>query len=386
MLSDAKIKNAKPAESRYRMADFDGLYLEVMQSGKKYWRYRYTKNGKRHWYTIGEYPVVRLPEARELRDKAKRDLFEGIAPGTQEAEQADTTFETVALEWLVQLEARSSSAKDRQTVRSRLIHHIFPFIGHVPINEIKATDVLALVRRLEAAGTIETAHRVQQICGRVFRYGVASGVCERDPSADIKGAIMPMQTRHFVSITDTEQVGALMRSIDAYPQRLVRLALQFSALVFCRPGEIRHAEWSEVKDDEWRIPGEKMKMRRPHIVPLSTQAIEVLRQAREMTGHGKYIFPSNRAPHGDRPMSENTALVALRSMGYGKDQMTAHGFRSMASTLLNENGFNRDWIERQLAHIEGNSVRAAYNYAEYLPERRKMMQWWADYLDKLKGE
>jgi integrase len=193
-----------------------------------------------------------------------------------------------------------------------------------------------------------------------------------------------VKVKHFASLTAPPDVAALMRAVDAYPQPVVRMAMRFSALTFVRPGEVRHAEWAEIHDGEWRIPDEKMKMKKTHIVPLARQTLELLDELRAFTGHGKYIFPSNRAPRGDRPMSENTVLAALRSMGYTKDQMTPHGFRSIAETLLNENGFNRDWIERQCAHSERNSVRAAYNYAEYLPERRRMMQWWADYLDELR--
>ncbi len=386
MLSDAKIKNAKPGKNRYRLGDSDGLYLEVMQSGAKYWRYRYTKDGKRHWYTIGEYPVVRLPEARELRDKAKRDLFEGTSPGTQKKVHTEPTFAEVALDWFNQLEQRLTSEKEKQTARARITNHVIPFLGDKPINNIKPTDVLAVVRRLEERGTLEVAHRVHQTCSRIFRFAVAAGICERDPAADIKGAIMPVPQRHFASITEATKVGNLLRAIDEYPGIVVRYAMQFTALTFCRPGEVRHAEWAEIKDAEWRIPAGKMKMRRPHIVPLSTQALEVLEKVKVISGFGRYVFPSARTPDGSRPMSETAVLTALRIMGYTKDQMTAHGFRSMASTLLNENGFAPDWIERQLAHVEGNSVRAAYNYAEYLPERRKMMQWWADYLDKLKEQ
>jgi integrase len=224
---------------------------------------------------------------------------------------------------------------------------------------------------------------VIQICGQVFRYAIACEHCEYDPTQPIRGPLEPVRPGHFASVTRPADVGQLLRSVDAYPHPVVRHAMQFSALVFLRPGEVRHTEWTEIDGDELRIPGEKMKMKRPHIVPLARQTVELLQKMKQLTGHGKYVFPSNRSPKGDRPMSENTVLVALRSMGYEKDQMTAHGFRSMASTLLNENGFNRDWIERQLAHVEGNGVRAAYNYAEYLPERRKMMQWWADYLDGL---
>jgi len=389
-LSDTKIRNLKPTDQKYWTADSDGLYIEVVPSGKKRWVFRYSKDGKRHWKTLGEYPMVGLREARELRDQKRRMLFDGI-PLKEEADTAEEpkripTFRDVALEWFDQLEQRLTSEKEKQTARGRIANHVLPYLGDRPINEIRPADVLEVVRILEKRGTLELAHRVHQTCSRIFRYAVAASICDRDPAADIKGAIMPVPKRHFASLTDPREVGLLMRNIDAYPQTVTRIALLFSALTFLRPGEVRHTAWDEFdwKSSELRIPAERMKMKRPHIVPLSRQTLDILEQLQPHTGDGHYLFPNGRSPKGDRPMSENAVLVALRSMGYSKDQMTAHGFRSMASTLLNENGFNRDWIERQLAHVEGNSVRAAYNYAEYLPERRKMMQWWADYLDRLK--
>jgi integrase len=228
------------------------------------------------------------------------------------------------------------------------------------------------------------SRRVKQIISQIFRFGIMAGYCDNDPTYALRGFIDAPKPGHFASLTRPSDAALLLRAIDAYPHVIVREAMRFSALVFLRPGEVRHAEWIEIEENDLRIPKEKMKMDRPHIVPLSRQAIELLDRLRPLTGHGIYVFPSARAPGGSRPLSENAVLVALRSMGYTKDQMTPHGFRHMASTLLNENGFNRDWIERQLAHAESDGVRAAYNYAEYLPERRKMMQWWADYLDELK--
>ena len=387
MLSDTKLRNLKPDVKRYKVCDSDGLYIEVMTSGKKYWRFRYTESGKRRWFTLGEYPVVGLKEARELRDQAKRDLFNGDPlDGTQEEVHAEPTFGEIANNWFTQIEQRLTSEKEKQTARGRLTNHVIPFIGDKPINSIQPADILAIIKRLESRGTLEIAHRVHQTCSRIFRYAVISGICDRDPAADIRDAIMPVPKKHFASITDAAGVGELLRSIDIYPGLIVRCALKFSALTFCRPGEIRHAEWAEIDfvKCEWRIPAEKMKKRRHHIVPLSSQALAVLEDIKPATAHGRYVFPNARSPKGDRPMSETAVLVALRSMGYTKEQMTAHGFRSMASTLLNENGFPPDHIERQLAHVEGNSVRAAYNYAEHLPERRKMMQWWGDYLDRLR--
>jgi integrase len=328
--------------------------------------------------------MVGLREARDLRDKAKRQLFDGESPGTQIQDAGTRKFSDVALEWYTKNAAKWSEKTRRITIR-RLEMHAFPLIGNTDISELKPKDLLCVARRIESTGTTETTRRVIQICSQVFRYAIACEYCEYDPTQSIHGALEPVRPGHFASLTRPTDVGQLLRSIDAYPHPIVRYAMQCSALVFLRPGEVRHAEWTEIEGNEMRISEGKMKMKRPHIVPLATQTLEVLDKLRPLTGHGKYVFPSNRAPKGDRPMSDATVLVALRSMGYSKEQMTAHGFRHMASTLLNENGFNRDWIERQLAHVEGNSVRAAYNYAEYLPERRKMMQWWADYLDELRG-
>jgi integrase len=384
-LSDFRIKSTKPRDKRYQIADSDGLYIEIMPSGKKYWRLRYSENNKRSWHTIGEYPAIGLQEARERRNSLRKRLRDGEAFANAK-EKLVCTFEDVALAWADAHEVKINGLKYKKNIRSRLTSHILPFIGTKDIKTLKSTDILPILDRLIALGRLEMACRARSICSQVFRYAIATGKCESDPTYALRGMIISPQTKHLSSITDPREVGRLLRAIDVYPQTVVRCALLFSALTFCRPGEIRHAEWSELDKNEWRIPAEKMKMKRPHIVPLSRQALEMLDKVRPLTGHGQYIFPSNRAPRGDRPMSDATVLVALRSMGYTKEQMTAHGFRSMASTLLNENGFPPDHIERQLAHVEGNSVRAAYNYAEYLPERRKMMQWWADYLDELRED
>jgi integrase len=380
-LSEIRVKSAKAQERRYQIADSDGLYIEIMTSGKKYWRLRYFKGGKRSWHTIGEYPMTSLQEARERRNELRKKLRDGLPI----ERTAGSSFREVALEWADAHDRKISCEKDRKGLRSRMDSHLIPFIGDKDIAAITPADILPILQRLAERGNFEMLARIRSITSQVFRYGVGTGRCLSDPTYALRGAIItPGKQRHFPSVKRPGEVGMLMKAIDAYPYDTVREAMRFSALTFCRPGEIRRAEWTEILGDEWRIPEEKMKMRRPHIIPLSRQAVAVIDKMRHSTGHGKYIFPSNRSPRGDRPMSENTVLVALRAMGYTKDQMTPHGFRSMASTLLNENGFNRDWIERQLAHVEGNSVRAAYNYAEYLPERRKMMQWWADYLDELK--
>jgi integrase len=264
--------------------------------------------------------------------------------------------------------------------------NIFPWLGARPIKAITAAELMAALRRIEGRGANETAHRAMQVCGRVFRFAVATGRAERDPSRDLSGALAPVKEKHLASITDPQEVGALLRAIDAYNgEWITRCALRLAPLVFVRPGELRHARWSEINFDkaEWRIPATRMKMRVQHIVPLSTQAIAVLRDLEQLTGKFDFAFPGTRSR--ERPMSENTVTAALRRMGYSGDDMTGHGFRSMASTLLNEQGWNRDAIERQLAHGERDAVRAAYNYAQHLPERREMMQAWADFLDHLKA-
>ena len=384
-LTDVIVRKAEARSASYKLPDGRGLYLLVMPNGHKYWRMRYSWRGKENTLAFGVYPDVSLKMARMKRDEARLTLAQGLNPKTGRA--SGRLFEDVAREWFAKNIQAVRSEGHAQTVLSRLEHLIFPSLGHRPAGEITAQDILNMLRPLEARGVLETAHRVLQICGQVLRYAVARGEAERDPTADLRGALPPKKPKHHASLTDTAEVAGLVRAIESFTGgKVVHCALRFSLLTFARPGEIRHAEWSEVDLDaeEWRIPAEKMKKRRPHIVPLSRQAAEVLVEMRGVSGHGRYVFPSLRnLARGDRPMSENTIAAALRRMGYEKEQMSAHGFRSLASTLLHENDWPSDVIERQLAHVEGNAVRAAYNHAEYLPERRRMMQWWADYLDEL---
>lgn len=368
------------------------MYLLVTSKGGKYFRYNYRFSGKRKTLALGTYPETSLKQAREKQDAAKKQLADGIDPGEnkkaiKQAAIAATTnsFEIVAREWHSKFKAKWTPDHASRLL-TRLEKDVFPFIGNRPINEIDAPELLQVMRRIEGRGVIDTLHRALQNCGQIFRYGVATGRCSRDPSGDLRGALTPVKSKHHASIIDPKQIGDLLRVMDDYQGSFMsKCALKLSALAFCRPGEIRHAEWTEIDFNakQWRIPGAKMKMRQQHIVPLSSQAVALLTELQTLTGSGKYLFPSERSK--DRPMSENTVNAALRRMGYSKDEMTAHGFRSMASTRLNEMHFNRDWIERQLAHTEKDGVRAAYNYAEYLPEREKMMQAWADYLDGLKA-
>jgi integrase len=289
----------------------------------------------------------------------------------------------VAREWYAKKLPTWAPTTAQKVIR-QLEKDIFPWIGNRPIKDIAAPELLAALRRMESRGALELAHRMREYCGMVFRYAVATGKAERDSSGDLKGALAPVKTKHHASVTDPKKIGELLRAIDGYTGSfMTKCALQLAPLVFVRPGELRTAEWAEFDLDasEWRIPGEKMKMRDKHIVPLSQQAVEILRSIHPLTGSGRYVFPSVRTTV--RPMSENTVNAALRRMGYEKNEMTGHGFRSMASTLLHEQGWPHEAIERQLAHAERNKVSAAYNYAEHLPKRREMMQYWADYLIRL---
>ncbi len=389
-LSETKVRTAKPKKSPQKLFDGGGLFLLVTPSGGKLWNLKYRFNGKEKKLSLGSYPEISLAEARQRREEARTLVANEVDPGeikkaqlAAESAQADT-FEVIAREWHSRFAPTWAKSHAGKIIR-RFELYVFPWIGTKEITSISAKEMLEVLRRVEEKGIIETAHRIQQSCGRVFRYAIATGRAERDPTGDLRGALPPANTKHMASIIDPREIGGLLRAIDGYNGSIVtRCALQLAPLVFVRPGELRHAEWIEINFDanEWRIPAEKMKSKFQHIVPLSKQSVKVLREIMPLTGKGRYVFPSPRT--GNRPMSDNAVLAALRRMGYEKDEMSGHGFRSMASTLLNEQGWNRDAIERQLAHTEKNSVRASYNFAEYLPERRKMMQSWADYLDSLR--
>lgn len=388
MLTDNAIRSAKPREKPYKLFDERGLFLLITPAGARWWRLKFRVAGKEKLLSVGVYPDVSLKVARERRDELRRQLANGVDPSVKrKAEKAASadTFEAVGREWFAKFSANWAATHSEKIIR-RLENDIFPWLGSRPVGEITAPELLACLRRIESRGALDTAHRAHQNCGQIFRYAIATGRAERDPAADLRGALPPVNGGHFASITDPAGIGALLRAIDGYEGTLVaRCALRFAPLVFVRPGELRQTEWSEFDLDnaEWRIPAERMKARVPHIVPLSTQAVAILWELQPLTGSGRYVFPSLRT--SVRPMSENTINAALRRLGYDGHQMTGHGFRSMASTLLNEQGWNRDAIERQLAHGERNEVRAAYNYAQHLPERRKMMQSWSDYLDGLRA-
>lgn len=388
MLTDVKIKSLKPKDKIYAVTDEKGLSLEISPKGGKWWRFKYRFDGKQKRLSVGIYPDVGLKEARNSRDDFRKLIAAGIDPAdvrkADKRSQGDQdSFEIVTREWHQKQIHRWSARHADKTIK-RFEKEVFPFIGSKSINEINAPELLAVLRRIESRGILETAHRVHQQCSQVFRYAVATGKAERDPSTDLKGALPPIKVKHHASIVEPKQIGELLRATSGYSGSFVTLcALKLAPLLFVRPGELRRAEWVEFDLDkaEWRIPAEKMKMPATHIVPLSKQAISIIQELQLVTGSGKYLFPSNRT--ASRPMSDNTVNAALRRLGYTGAEMTGHGFRSMASTLLNEQGWNRDAIERQLAHSERDGVRAAYNYAEYLPERKRMMQAWADYLEGL---
>jgi integrase len=390
-LTDVTCRNGKPEEKAYKLSDEKGLYLFIRPNGSKSWRLKYRFIGTEKTLSIGLYPDVSLADARAARDSARKQLANNIDPGLAKQiskrnakDAAENSFEKIAREWCIKFSSKWTPSHGERILQG-LEKDIFPWIGKRPIAEINAPELLTVLRRMENRGAIETAHRTLQNCGRIFRYVIATGRSEGNPAIDLKGALPPTKIKHHASIIKPAEIGELLRAIDGYQGGFVtKCALRLAPLVFVRPGELRHAEWKEFDFDkaEWRIPAEKMKMRVMHIVPLSTQAIEILNELKALTGDGKYLFPSVRSIK--RPMSENTVLGALRRLGYTGDEMTGHGFRSMASTLLNEQGWNPDAIERQLAHGERNTVRAAYNYAEYLPERKKMMHAWSNYLESLK--
>jgi len=388
-LKDIKIRQAKPAEAPYRLADGDGLYVLVQPNGAKWWRFDYRFNGRRKTLSLGVYDDVTLAKAREKRAAARARVADGVDPSLerqrvkQRASQA-FSFEAVAREWL----AKQKGALAPTTYAKAewlLFDLVTPWLGARPIGEIEPPELLEVLRRIEERGRFETAHRAKQRCGQVFRYAIATGRAQRDPSADLRGALTPSRATNRAALTDPADVGALMRAIAAFEGTfVVAIALRLAPLVFVRPGELRRAEWAEIDlgRAEWRIPAAKMKMRDAHIVPLSRQAVTILAELRPLTGARQNVFPSVRDPR--RPMSENTINAALRRLGYSGADLCGHGFRAIASTLLHERGWAPDVIERQLAHAPRNKVRAAYNRAQHLPERRRMMQAWADHLEALR--
>jgi len=402
-LTDTTIRGAKPQQKPYKLRDGQGLHLLIKPTGSRLWRLRYEFEGVEKGISLGIYPDVSLKRARARRDEARKLIAEGIDPSAKRKAEKLTiaeTFELVTREWLASLtrapelpknakrRRRRHGPMDAKTIArmtKRFETFVFPKLGSRPVRRITAPELLVALRRIEARGTHETAHRVRAACSRVFRYAIATGRAERDVAADLIGALVPVESRHFAAVTDPHEVAGLLRAIDGYRGELVsQFALKLSPFVFVRPGELRKAEWTQIdfKGALWRIPWSRMKMGEQHLIPLSRQASALLKDLQAITGGGRFLFPSLRG--SDRPMYDNTVNAALRRLGYSSDEMTGHGFRTMASTLLNELGWNRDAIERQLAHDERDDSRASYNHAQYLAERRKMMQAWADYLDALR--
>jgi len=400
MLTEVKIRTFKPSEKSVRLSDERGLYLEVTPNGGRWWRLRYRFGGKEKLISLGTYPDTGLRAARQRRDAARKLLETGVDPSeARRAEKASNSqvatnsFEAVAREWHATIHVAQVSSGHAARTLIRLEQDVFPWLGRLPIGEIKAPQLLQATRRVEARGAIETAHRVLQACGQVFRYAIATGRAERDPTPDLRGALKPVLVQHMAAITDPQRVGELLRAIEGYKgMPITRAALRLAPLVFVRPGELRKAEWSEFDLDAavWRIPAARMKHTKqeklsgaPHVVPLSRQALAVVRELQPLTGHGRYVFPSPRT--GERPMSDNGVLSALRRMGFPSDEMTGHGFRAMAHTLLAERlNVDEAVIEAQLAHAVKDALGRAYNRTEFLEQRRKMLQSWADYLDKLR--
>lgn len=403
-LTDAQIRKAQPGEKPLRLYDERGLYLEVRTKtdGKaaKWWRFKYRFDGKEKLLSLGTFPDVSLATARSARDKAREQVARGIDPSTarkaiaaSRTESAANSFEVVAREWHKQIHSAKVSEGHAARTLTRLEQDVFPWLGPRPIGEITAPELLQTLRRIEARGVIETAHRAKQACGQVFRYAIATGRAERDPTPDLREALTPVTVEHMAAITDPKRVGELLRAIYAYKGHPVtRAALQLAPLVFVRPGELRKAEWAEFNLDEaeWRIPSSRMKRTKqekesgaPHLVPLARQAAAILRDLKPLTEHSRFVFPSLRTR--ERPMSDAAVLAALRRMGFPKDEMTGHGFRAMARTLLAERlNVGEAVIEAQLAHAVKDSLGRAYNRTEFVAQRRDMLQLWADYLDRLR--
>jgi integrase len=400
-LTDTFVKNIKHTGSSTgdKHTDGQGLYLHVKEPGK-YWRMSYRFNGKQKLLAFGVYPSVSLAKARQRRDKARELLAEGIDPSLakKEAKRADAisatnTFELVAREFLqTKIDAWSASYSEKWL--RGMVKDLFPYLGALPLASIKAPALLDVLKRVEKRGAIETAHTLRQTAGQVFRYGIQTGRCERNPSVDLQGALKPVTTKNMAAILDPVKVGSLLRAIDAYTgQPMTRVALALSALLFQRPGNVRQMEWAwvDLENSMLTIPSQDMKRRihqkingRPHLVPLAPQAVTLLQEIEPLTGHGRYVFPSLRTV--ERPMSDNTINAALRRMGFAKDEMSAHGFRATARTLMIERikGISADVIEAQLAHGKSGPLGNAYDRAEFMDQRCKMMCEWADYLDRLR--
>lgn len=389
MLTDTKLQALRPRDALYRVADMDGLCIEVTPTGSRLWRYRFRFSGKASMLALGEYPLVSLGEARKLRDEARKALAAGVSPVTaaksrkaMQAERASNTFAAVASEFMAQ-RIKSLSPGSAKRERRLIEQDLGRYIGKVPIADVTAKTLLATLRKIEQRGAVETAHRARSLAAQIFQYAIATERAERNPAHDLIGALARPETQHFASLTDPDAVAPMMRAIHGYQGTpIVAAALTMAPLVFVRPGELRTMRWADVSFDaaEWRYTTSKTKT--SHIVPLASQAVTILRELQPLTDSSEYAFPSVRSMR--RPMSENTINAALRTLGYDGRTMTGHGFRAMARTILDEIlGFRPDYIEHQLAHAVRDPLGRAYNRTAHLAERRTMMQAWADYLDKL---
>ena len=387
-LTDKAIRNAKPKAKPFKLSDGGGLFLLVQPSGSKWWRYKYRIAGKEKLLALGSYPLVGLKEARDRHFHARKALDAGNDPSQVKREakriaaiKYENTFEVMAREWH-QNRLSKWTPSHAARILKRMEADIFPKLGSRPIADITASDLLGVLRKVEERSALDLTHRLLQTCNQVFSYALVTERVSRNPAAELRGALQPVvkDNHAYLKADELPEYLAKLANYEGNPQ--TRLALKFLLLTFVRTGELRGAEWTEIDFEkaEWRIPAERMKMREQHIVPLSSQAIKTLRELQPHTGQWKFVFPNQHKPSGC--MSENTILYALYRMGY-HSRATGHGFRATASTILNEEGFKHDVIERQLAHGERDKIRAAYNHAQYLPERRQMMQWWADYLDGL---
>lgn len=427
MLTDDILGGLQASPKTQRLPDEKGLYLLVTPAGARLWRFRYrfpprTPGNKENLISLGRYPEVSLTQAREERDAARRDVANGIDPRLRPLRarlHRGHTFEAIAREFFGVLRAANLrtespsriaaasaqgplkvppvrrprsrepiSAHTVDTMERRLEMHVFPYIGAVDVRVLRGPELLAVLRRIEARDTYDLAHRVRSICSRVLRYARATGRRCEDVAADLLGVLIPVTSEHLATIVEPAKIGALLRAMEAYGGApLTRLALKLVPYIFPRPIELRTMEWEHVQlqgaAPEWRVPWRRMKMREPHIVPLSRQAVDILREIRLLTGTGRWVFPQLRNPN--RPMSECCLTAALRALGYARTEMTWHGFRGLASTQLHELGWNERWIETQLSHADRNKVRASYNHAKYLPQRRTMMQAWGDYVDSLRA-
>jgi integrase len=392
-LSDIAIRAAKPGPKPIKLSDERGLFLLVQPSGGKLWRLKYRIAGKEKKLSLGRYPDVALKEARERCTEARKLIASGIDPSEQKRTErldatlrAETTFKAVAEEYIEKSDREGRAAVTIGKARW-LLSLLEPALGSRPVDEISPVELLGALKKVEAKGHLETARRMRSFASRVFRYAVATARAKADPAATLRGALVAPKVTHHSAILEAKGVGALLRAIDGYDgQPMTQLALKLAPHVFVRPGELRQAEWEEIDLEAgvWKIAASKMKMRQPHMVPLSRQAIAILQAAQALTGRHRYVFASLYP--GKRPMSENTINAALRRLGYSGDEMTAHGFRAMASTLLNESGkWNPDAIERALAHKAADGVRGAYHRGAHWAERVEMAQWWSDYLDTLRA-